>query len=255
MQGLSTLRTMMRLYRYNCFAPHITAFSTERGEEVDASAPHSGFNINRWCGDSTAHTDICRATLCHALGIDSSCLVLPHQTHGTVVADVDRGDAIDGADALMTSRRGLCIGVSTADCIPILLHDTRHDAICAVHSGWRGTVQHITARALEAMAATYATRREDVVAAIGPGIRIEAFEVGDEVYEAFSQAGFSMGDIARRMDRRWHIDLVQAVRADLSGVNAISDCGLCTHTMYHRFFSARRLGIDSGRIFTGIMRS
>lgn len=265
------------MLRYECFSSHVTAFSTERGEKfggVPCSVPddgnsYSGFNINPYCGDTTEHVSTCRHGLCQALGIADEQLLLPHQIHGVVVANIDTGDALVGADALMTSQHGVCIGVSTADCIPILLHDTRHDAICAVHSGWRGTVQHITAKALEAMARSFGTAREDVVAAIGPGIRLEDFEVGDEVYEAFRDAGFAMHEVACKMsaqktngghsgetrEARWHIDLVRAVRSDLAGVPFIHDSTISTYSHPHCFFSARRHGINSGRIFTGIMLS
>lgn len=92
----------------------------------------------------------------------------------------------------------VCIGVSTADCIPILLADTEHHAIAAVHAGWRGTVARIAEKAVAALTRYYETRPERVEAVIGPGISQAAFEVGDEVYEAFSRAGFNMKQIARR---------------------------------------------------------
>ena len=238
--------------RYDCFAPHITAFSTERGEGVIADAPYDGFNINPYCGDAEEHVRACREKLCNALNITDERLILPHQVHDIRVADIDRGDSLEGADALMTAQTGICIGVSTADCLPILLHDRRNDVICAVHSGWRGTVRRITAAALEATERVHGTRREDVTAAIGPGIRLEAFEVGDEVYEAFLEAGFDMETIARKINSRWHIDLAAAVKSDLAGTT-VHDCGICTFTHHSRFFSARRLGINSGRIYSGII--
>lgn len=245
---------------YDIFPSHVTAFSTERGAGCDVHSPYSGFNINPYCGDDSAHVSACRRSLCDGFGIGDDRLLLPRQVHDVRVANIDSGDSLDGADALTTARRRVCIGVSTADCIPVLLHDTRHDAVAAVHSGWRGTVRHITALTLQAMQRDYGTCREDVVAVIGPGIRLDAFEVGDEVYETFRCSGFDMELIARLFHRpdgtaRWHIDLPRAVAADLDGVFRVYDCALCTHTLHHRFFSARRLGINSGRIYTAIMLS
>ena len=93
-------------------------------------------------------------------------------------------------------------------------------------------------------------------AVIGPGISLEHFEVGDEVYEEFRGAGFDMAAVARRYDK-WHIDLWEANRLLLveGGVcpDNIKTAGVCTYAHADRFFSARRLGIDSGRIFSGIM--
>lgn len=93
---------------------------------------------------------------------------------------------LEGIDALVTDIPGCCICISTADCIPILLYDKQHQAIAAVHAGWRGTVNFIVGHTLERMRAVYGTVGEEVVACIGPGISLESFEVGDEVYEGFS---------------------------------------------------------------------
>ena len=96
-----------------------------------------------------------------------------------------------------------------------------HHAVAAVHAGWRSTVLRIPEAVLQAMAGAYGTRPQDVEAAIGPGISLEAFEVGNEVYEAFRTVGFPMGEMARRYPaagdgsgrmEKWHLDLWQANR-------------------------------------------
>ena len=95
---------------------------------------------------------------------------------------------------------------------------------------------------------------------VGPSIGPEAFEVGDEVYDAFQEAGFPMTDIAFRHQetQKWHIDLwrANAWQLEQEGIptRSILVSGLCTYNNPSRFFSARRLGIKSGRMFTGIMR-
>jgi len=146
--------------------------------------------------------------------------------------------------------------VSTADCIPLLLYDPRHHAVCAIHAGWRGTVARIAEKAASAMTETYGTQPSDLVAQIGPGISLDSFEVGQEVYDAFAAAGFNMPTISKRY-AKWHIDLPECNRQQLiaSGLRAdrITLSGICTYKACDTFFSARRLGIDSGRIFTGIL--
>ena len=96
----------------------------------------------------------------------------------------------------------------------------------------------------------------DVSAVVVPGISLAAFEVGDEVYEAFRLAGFPMDRIARKQEK-WHIDLWEANRLQLLDFGvpsaAIETAGICTYTHCDDFFSARRLGIRSGRMLTGIM--
>ena len=106
------------------------------------------------------------------------------------------------------------------------------------------------------MSEAYGTDARDVVACIGPGISQEAFEVGDEVYAAFRAAGFPMQYIARRY-AKWHIDLWEANRLQLltAGVRQenIELSAICTYANNTDFFSARRQGIHSGRILSGIM--
>jgi YfiH family protein len=183
---------------------------------------------------------------------------MPHQVHQTEIAVVDenRDRNLEGIDALMTNVPGLCIGISTADCIPVLLYDPIYHAVCAIHAGWRGTVQRIVEKAVSKMSAVYGSRPSDLVAQIGPGIHLESFEVGDEVYDAFAQAGFDMESISKKYEK-WHIDLPECNRQQLmnQGVPAdhIAVSPVCTFVQSDSFFSARRLGIQSGRIFTAII--
>ena len=106
------------------------------------------------------------------------------------------------------------------------------------------------------MSAVYGSRPSDLVAQIGPGIHLESFEVGDEVYDAFAQAGFDMESISKKYEK-WHIDLPECNRQQLmnQGVpaNHIAVSPVCTFMQSDSFFSARRLGIQSGRIFTAII--
>ena len=259
---------MVKLLEYSTTAT-TTAFSTYRGEGVGC---YGGFNITPYCGDTKEHVTACRKKLCGQLGIDDRQLILPYQTHSDKVAIIDeeflllsedeQRDTLYGVDAIITALPRTCIGVSTADCIPVLLHDTRLEVIAAIHAGWRGTVAHITQKAIEAMELHYGSNPCDIKAIIAPGISIDAFEIGDEVYEAFEAAGFPMHEIARRYPttiggEKWHIDLWTANSHILqeSGVKKgnIHTAGICTFTQHGELFSARRLGINSGRIFNGIM--
>lgn len=259
---------MIQLLKYNT-GDNIAAFSTMRGE---GSGNYGGFNITHYCGDSEEHVAHCRAALCAFLGIDDKSLILPRQTHGnkvlcidsnfTALPHVEQQGKLYGVDAVITSLPRTCIGVSTADCIPLLLRDTRLGVIAAIHAGWRGTVARIAANCIGTMSREYGCLPEDIKALIGPGISLDAFEIGDEVYSAFEEAGFSMQQIAKRYPTadggtKWHIDLWEANRMQLveCGVKEenIEVAGICTYGRHEEFFSARRLGINSGRIFNGII--
>ena len=121
-------------------------------------------------------------------------VVQAHQVHGDRVAVVTSADTtreeLEGYDALVTDVPGVAIGARTADCIPVLMYDPVHRAVAAVHSGWKGTVLKIAAKALSVMASKYGTSAADIIAVIGPGIGPDSFQVGPEVAEAFLAAGF-----------------------------------------------------------------
>lgn len=255
------------------------AFSTTRHGGFSQDN-YGEFNINVYCGDDSEHIRMNRAAFCELLGIDDSKLIMPHQVHLTEIAVIDdaflslspeaRYERLEGVDALMTNLSDVCIGVSTADCIPVLLFDEEHHAACAIHAGWRGTLARIVKKAVTMMATAYNTRPERLKAQIGPGISLDSFEVGDEVYDAFADAGFSMEQISRKYPSadlpsdlesdtpfKWHIDLpacnsLQLIEAGLLPEH-IAQSGICTFQQHEDFFSARRLGVQSGRIFTGIL--
>ena len=250
---------MQPVLHFYDFGEGVTAFSTTR-QGGFSKDNYGEFNINRYCGDNVEAISQNRALLCGLLGIDDSRLLMPHQVHETEIVAVDettREAELEGVDALMTNIPGICIGVSTADCIPVLLYDKTHRAVCAIHAGWRGTAKRIVEQAVAAMTSTYGSRPADIQAQIGPGIHIESFEVGDEVYEAFANEGFEMGTISRKVGQKWHIDLPECNRQQLlaSGVPAaqVDVSPICTYQHPETYFSARRLSINSGRIFTGIL--
>ena len=191
---------------------------------------------------------------------------MPHQVHDTGISQIGktffllsediRKQVLEGIDALITNMKHICIGVSTADCIPIIIYDPEHHAAGVVHSDWRGTVANITGRVVTSMQRAYQSNPEILKAVIGPGISLKNFEVGDEVYEAFSDAGYPMEQISRK-EQKWHIDLCACCRLQLeaTGIKAenIEESGICTYDEVEDYFSARRLGIASGRILTGIV--
>ncbi len=181
-------------------------------------------------------------------------LMIPRQTHSTNVRWVNTFGEVPDTDAVITSEKGLCIAVKTADCIPILIYDVRKYLVAAVHAGWRGTVGRIVEKTLRQMG----SRAEDLHAIIGPGISEESFEVGDEVYEQFLQADFPMQRLARRYPsfdgERWHINLKDANRwmLEQNGIKDIVVSDVDTMTNLH-YYSARRETINTGRIINGIM--
>lgn len=276
------------IQEYN-IADSVMAFFTTRKGGV-SQGNYGEFNINEYCGDNPEHVAANRKALAAELRIDSAHIIMPHQVHGVEVRQIAgefltmpeniRKMVLEGVDAVITNQPGVCIGVSTADCIPVLLYDEEHHAIAAIHAGWRGTLARIVHKTIQEMTFAYKTDPKKLKAVIGPGISLENFEVGDEVYEQFEQAAFPMDEIAEQRpnaafaadaaerDRlasegnveqpmKWHINLPLSNEKILlhCGVQKenIYDCGICTYAHSDEYFSARKLGVESGRIFTGIM--
>lgn len=265
---------------YYDLSDDVKAFSTTRHGGV-SEGNYASLNINEYCGDSKANTDANRLLLANELGIDANHIIMPHQTHGVesriigeefaTLPDGVKKMLLEGVDAVMTNIPGMCIGVSTADCIPVLLYDEEHHAAAAIHAGWRGTQARIVHKAVQEMRMAYQTDPTKLKAVIGPGISLDNFEVGDEVYADFEQAAFDMSaiaeehikrnpnadDPAKAFERKWHINLPLANIQMLThnGVDEanIINTGICTFDNADNYFSARRLGIESGRIYTGII--
>lgn len=250
---------------YYHIAEGMTAFSTTRHGGY-SQGNYGEFNVNLYCGDEPEAIARNRRLLCKELAVAEDRLVMPHQVHDTGVSQIGktffmlseeiRKQVLEGIDALITNLKHICIGVSTADCIPIIIYDPEHHAAGVVHSGWRGTVANITGRVVTSMQMAYQSKPELLKAVIGPGISLKNFEVGDEVYEAFADAGYPMEQISQNLEK-WHIDLFACCRLQLeaTGIKAenIEESGICTYDNVEDFFSARKLGIASGRILTGIV--
>lgn len=245
----------------------VTAFSTTRNGGV-SKGDYASMNCTPYTGDDIETVQRNQQLLCTALHIEKEQLIIPYQTHSVNALVIDkeflqqnaekRNEQLQNIDALITQEKGVCLCVSTADCTPILLYDRKRQVIAAIHAGWRGSVNYIVRKTLEQMNRLYNTQGEDIFAAIGPCIGFDAFEVGDEVYDAFKQNDFPMEYISgwKPETHKWHIDLQMANSVQLIDFGVpteqIDICDICTFTHYEKFFSARRLGIKSGRILSGI---
>lgn len=196
--------------------------------------------------------------------VKSNMIVPTMQVHGTNIAIIkDAAVPVDthGIDALITNVKGLTIGVKTADCVPILVYDRVRKVVAAIHSGWKGTVANIITCVIEKMHAEFGSSPRDIKAVIGPCIHLESFEVGDEVFQIFKEAGYR--NFCKRMTmpnstgtERWHIDLPSICRRQLinSCVTDIMVREECTYEQYPRLFSARRMKekLEDNRIFNCI---
>lgn len=203
----------------------------------------------------------------------------PHQTHTDNVFHItedflalpesERKNRLEGIDAIITNVPDVIMGISTADCIPVLVYDPEHHAAAAIHAGWKGTLKRIVEKSIGKMQETFDTNPAKCLAAIGPGISLESFEVGDEVGEAFVNEGFDIEKVSLRLpkmnvshptdERRLHLDLKEINRCQLLSLGVLAEnievSPIDTYTD-GRFFSARREqkgDVKCGRILSGFV--
>jgi YfiH family protein len=202
-----------------------------------------------------------RARMARHLSLEPDHLVSLYQVHSPDVAVVT-GPWLDDrpkADAMVTTAHGLALGVSSADCGPILFADTEAGVIGAAHSGWKGAfvgVVHATVTAMEKLGA----RRERILAVLGPTISAKAYEVGPEFVERFKSENTTYARFFTASERPAHamFDLPAFIglRAQEAGIGRFVDLGLCTYGDEQRFFSYRRTTHrsepDYGRLISAI---
>ncbi len=228
--------------------PH--GFATRTGGVSEG--PFASLNLGFAVGDVVERVGENYRRLAEAAGAALGALHTVRQVHGDVVVEARAVEASQTlqpqeaeADALWTDRAGQWVGVTTADCVPVLLVDPEGRRVAAVHSGWRGTDARIVARAVEALVAR-GSRPERLLAAVGPSIQRCCYIVSEDLAGRFT-AGFGPEVVAREGGQA-RLDLALAVRDTLRAaglkpahVDVLPHCTACDAG---RFFSHRR---DAGR--------
>ena len=206
--------------------------------------PWDSFNLGDHVGDDAAHVAENRARLRVQLPAEPAWL---KQIHGTTV--VDAGPDVLTADASVTRQAGCVCAVLTADCLPVLFCDRAGRVVAAAHAGWRGLAQGV----LEATVAAMQVPPAEVLAWMGAAIGPDAFEVGDEVRQAFikqhPEVAAAFVAHPSGVPGKWLADIYQLARNRLNrvGVQAIYGGGRCTFNEAGHFYSYRREGV-TGRM-------
>lgn len=156
--------------------------------------PFTSLNMGLHVGDRAEDVLENRKRYCRALGLDEGLLINCCQVHGTHIEEVSEEDwgrgafsldtAIPDTDGLITSSPDVPLTMNYADCTPLFFYDPVRKVCALSHGGWRGTAGNIAGKTVDMMAEKYHSRREDILAAIGPAIGLADFEVGEEVTAA-----------------------------------------------------------------------
>jgi YfiH family protein len=221
--------------------------------------------------------------IAHAIGADGSRLLRARQVHGAAVVAHREGEAIGrptDADILVTNDPQVAAAIQTADCVPVLIADTRTGAVAAAHAGWRGLAQRVPLAAVEAMVNEFGTRESKLIAAVGPSIGPCCYEVGGEVRDRFAAAGFDDWEMSRWFMREaqssptnppmsglhphareghWFFDPWAAARDQLRAAGVREDrifvAELCTASHPDTLCSYRRDGSSAGRMAAAIRKA
>lgn len=243
-------------------------FTTTRHGGI-STGEYGSFNLGYYGGDNPESVKKNRDILCEKLEINPDLLFVPHQTHGDVIKIIDttflnsnkacQEKELDGVDALITPLSDVGVAVTTADCVPVVFYCPQQAVIAAAHAGWRGTAANIAVKVVRKMNEYYNCQPQDIRATIFPCIGSDIYEVGKEVIQAIAATGIDFNDISRpgNTSGRFFLDLAavnyrQLVLAGLTAEN-ISLLNNCTYTCNDDLFSARRQGINSGRLLSGIV--
>lgn len=217
-----------------------------------SSGPYASLNLGLHVGDADQDVLENRRRAAAALGAEPGDVVFCVQAHGPnveVVTAQDQGrgaltkaDAIPGTDALVTRDAGVVLTVMVADCVPIVLYDPAAHVLACVHAGWRGTVARVSEAAVEAMR-SLGSCPQNVIAALGPAIPPDRYQVGDDVYQAAAAGlGASAGQVIRPDGTgKWLFDLWTANHL------VLREAGVPADNMYT---AAIPTGSDPGLFFS-----
>lgn len=243
----------------------IAHFCTPREGGVSVGN-YASFNISPFSGDEPEHQKQNLEILGRYANIASDNIILPYQTHGTEIRIIDKAfiemtadqktDYLNGVDALITNKHLICIGVTTADCVPLTFYDPIKRVVAVAHAGWRGTCARIATKTINVMHSAFGCHPTDLHVVVGPSISGAVYNVGQELYDNFAKEGFPCNEIFHKEHDKLYLDLWKANEWLLAneGISPtqIEVSGICTYTHHEEFFSARRLGIKSGRMLSGI---
>src|SRR6266404_1683594 len=231
-------------------AGFINAFSTRSGGL--SAFPSNSLSLAYFKGDQQENVAENRRRFLKAIGSEDAAVVTARQTHSTERCVIESPEQANGpqpdCDALITRLPDLLIGIQTADCLPVLIADTKTGTIAAIHAGWRGTAGRITERTIADMMMLHGVNPRDCIAALGPAACVECYEVGEDVIERYkSEFGYWRNLLVNfKENGKAHLDVraanVQQLRFCGFDEDQIHVADYCTMHQNELFFSYRREG-------------
>ncbi|WP_061019009.1 peptidoglycan editing factor PgeF [Vibrio splendidus] len=243
----------MSLIIPNWNAPNnVKAFASTRVGGFSTGA-YQGLNLGTHVGDDASLVENNRTWLKQQANMPAAPVWL-NQTHSTdVITVLEPMASVLDADGAFTTAKGVVCSAMTADCLPVILTDTNGTQVAAVHAGWRGLAGGILENAVAKFSNLDSENK--IIAWLGPAIGKQAFEVGDDVLEAFVRFDLQakLAFAAKAEPGKWLANMSQLAtqRLEKVGVSEVTDSNLCTFADPDSFYSYRRDGI-TGRQATFI---
>lgn len=237
-------------------APVFAGFTTRNGGV--SRPPYNSLNLGFNTDDAKYNVEGNRSSLTRAFELQPHLLLTVKQVHGSDILLLDQPNPdlshflTVEADAIVTDQPGIMIGILTADCFPVVVHDAQRRAAAAIHVGWRGAASGIIGKAISAMTVNFGSRPEDLQVAVGPGIGAHSYQVDRPVRDAFREGAGNWDLIAREVELgKWNLDLKKSCLLQLeqagvpaASVEAAEECTCCRREL---FFSYRRDEGQTGR--------
>lgn len=231
-------------------------FSTRLGGVSEGG--YSSMNLSLSRGDNPEAVEENTKRIARAIGVEKEKMVYTQQTHTTNVAVVsgkDAGSTLKETDGLVTNSPGICLVTFYADCVPLYFVDPVKRAIGLSHSGWRGTVGKMAAATVEKMKECFGTRPEDIIAAVGPSICQDCYEVSEDVTSRFKEA-FREEDwkdlFYKKENGKFQLDLWKANEINLREAGVLPEhiavTNVCTCCNPKILFSHRVQGWNRGNL-------
>lgn len=223
------------------------AMSTRQG---GVSPEPLGMNLSFKVADDPANVGRNRELFFGELGITERRQAFPRQCHSTVVQNIRTAGEFESCDGLVTSTPDLWLTISIADCVPVMLFDTRNKVVAALHAGWRGTLGQIVRNGVQLMKSEFRSQPSDLVAFIGPSASVCCYQVGNEVAAQFPS------ETVMTVNGSLHLDLKEENKRQLlregvpsENIEISSSCTICSPLLFHSF---RREKERSGRMMAVI---
>jgi hypothetical protein len=251
------------LHKRNIF--HFSCGSTGGVSQDHLKSLNLGFTVN----DNPENVIENRKKVAKALGVNDLSFLFAKQISAAEVAVVSKAHLpsfigeihceLQGIDAMITNKKGICLTILTADCVPVLLFDFDKKVIAVSHAGWKGTACLITQKTVSKMKENFGCNPKHIIAGIGPSISLGVYEIGDDVVKEIKQTHTHTDKILifNSKTEKWHLNLWEANKQQLisEGIpdENIEISNLCTYTNSDIFYSARKTKGRTGRFASGIM--